>query len=193
MPEGFSRLVLQTPFCGKGMAEPMDYASAGVDIDLEGSAVASLIASLGRSTRQPGTPGAPDDGHQGSDRNMDELDEVSAEMEVQRLENESVMKEQIDLVDRGEIFSIFLGSGHEIEGRRENIVAAFIADCVDCKAARCDQALNGELRDTPITGVPAFTKYENDAEMFEESIRYWFDLMDKTTKEVLSGIRKGDA
>ena len=43
------------------MAEPMDYASAGVDIDLEGSAVASLIASLGRSTRQPGTPGAPVD------------------------------------------------------------------------------------------------------------------------------------
>jgi phosphoribosylformylglycinamidine cyclo-ligase len=39
----------------------MDYASAGVDIDLEGSAVASLIASLGRSTRQPGTPGAPVD------------------------------------------------------------------------------------------------------------------------------------
>ena len=43
------------------MAEPMDYASAGVDIDLEGSEVASLIASLGRSTRQPGTPGAPVD------------------------------------------------------------------------------------------------------------------------------------
>ena len=61
MTEGFGRLVLQTPFCGKGMAEPMDYASAGVDIDLEGSAVASLIASLGRSTRQPGTPGAPVD------------------------------------------------------------------------------------------------------------------------------------
>ncbi len=41
------------------MAEPMDYASAGVDIDLEGSAVASLIASLSGSTRKPGTPGAP--------------------------------------------------------------------------------------------------------------------------------------
>ena len=41
------------------MAEPMDYASAGVDIDLEGSAVASLIASLGGSSRKPGTPGAP--------------------------------------------------------------------------------------------------------------------------------------
>ena len=52
-------MVLQTPFFGKFMAEPMDYASAGVDIDLEGSAVASLIASLGDSTRKPGTPGAP--------------------------------------------------------------------------------------------------------------------------------------
>ena len=52
-------MVLQTPFFGKFMAEPMDYASAGVDIDLEGSAVASLIASLGGSTRKPGTPGAP--------------------------------------------------------------------------------------------------------------------------------------
>ena len=52
-------MVLQTPFFGKFMAEPMDYASAGVDIDLEGSAVASLIASLGGSSRKPGTPGAP--------------------------------------------------------------------------------------------------------------------------------------
>ena len=52
-------MVLQTPFFGKFMAEPMDYASAGVDIDLEGSAAASLIASLGGSTRKPGTPGAP--------------------------------------------------------------------------------------------------------------------------------------
>lgn len=43
------------------MAEPMDYASAGVDIDLEGSAVASLIASLSASSRPPGTPGAPVD------------------------------------------------------------------------------------------------------------------------------------
>ncbi|MAE79370.1 MAG: phosphoribosylformylglycinamidine cyclo-ligase [Euryarchaeota archaeon] len=41
------------------MAEPMDYASAGVDIDLEGSAVASLIASLSASSRPAGTPGAP--------------------------------------------------------------------------------------------------------------------------------------
>ena len=43
------------------MAEPMDYASAGVDIDLEGSAVASLIASLSASSRPSGTPGAPVD------------------------------------------------------------------------------------------------------------------------------------
>ena len=43
------------------MADKMDYASAGVDIDLEGSAVASLISSLGKSVRQTGTPGAPVD------------------------------------------------------------------------------------------------------------------------------------
>ncbi|MDP6194524.1 MAG: phosphoribosylformylglycinamidine cyclo-ligase [Candidatus Poseidonia sp.] len=43
------------------MSEPMDYASAGVDIDLEGSAVASLIGALSKSVRQPGTPGAPVD------------------------------------------------------------------------------------------------------------------------------------
>ena len=43
------------------MSEPMDYASAGVDIDLEGSAVASLIGALSSSVRQPGTPGAPVD------------------------------------------------------------------------------------------------------------------------------------
>ena len=43
------------------MSEPMDYASAGVDIDLEGSAVASLIGALSTSVRQPGTPGAPVD------------------------------------------------------------------------------------------------------------------------------------
>ena len=41
------------------MDEPMDYASAGVDIDLEGSAVASLIGALASSVRQPGTRGAP--------------------------------------------------------------------------------------------------------------------------------------
>ena len=39
----------------------MDYASSGVDIDLEGTAVASLIGSLKRSTRKSGTPGAPVD------------------------------------------------------------------------------------------------------------------------------------
>ncbi len=43
------------------MADKMDYASAGVDIDLEGSAVASLISSLGKSVRPIGTPGAPVD------------------------------------------------------------------------------------------------------------------------------------
>jgi len=43
------------------MADKMDYASAGVDIDLEGSAVASLISSLGKSVRPTGTPGAPVD------------------------------------------------------------------------------------------------------------------------------------
>ena len=41
------------------MDEPMDYASAGVDIDLEGSAVASLIGALSSSVRPTGTPGAP--------------------------------------------------------------------------------------------------------------------------------------
>lgn len=43
------------------MDEPMDYASAGVDIDLEGSAVASLIGALSKSVRAPGSPGAPVD------------------------------------------------------------------------------------------------------------------------------------
>ncbi len=43
------------------MTDKMDYASAGVDIDLEGSAVASLISSLGKSVRPAGTPGAPVD------------------------------------------------------------------------------------------------------------------------------------
>jgi len=56
-----SRFIHHLPTSGIAMAEPMDYASAGVDIDLEGSAVASLIASLGRSVRLPGTPGAPVD------------------------------------------------------------------------------------------------------------------------------------
>ena len=43
------------------MSDPMDYASSGVDIDLEGAAVASLIGSLQRSTRKKGNPGAPVD------------------------------------------------------------------------------------------------------------------------------------
>ena len=41
------------------MADKMDYASAGVDIDLEGTAVASLISSLSKSVRPSGTHGAP--------------------------------------------------------------------------------------------------------------------------------------
>ena len=53
--------VLQAPTGGQSMSEPMDYASAGVDIDLEGSAVASLIGALSKSVRAPGTPGAPVD------------------------------------------------------------------------------------------------------------------------------------
>ena len=43
------------------MSDVMDYASAGVDIDLEGAAVKSLIAALSKSVRAPGTPGAPVD------------------------------------------------------------------------------------------------------------------------------------
>ncbi|GIS48118.1 MAG: hypothetical protein Ct9H90mP21_0250 [Methanobacteriota archaeon] len=41
------------------MGEPMDYASSGVDIDLEAKAVASLIGSLASSSRAPGEFGAP--------------------------------------------------------------------------------------------------------------------------------------
>ena len=55
------RFLHETPTAGQPMSEPMDYASAGVDIDLEGSAVASLIGALSKSVRQPGTPGAPVD------------------------------------------------------------------------------------------------------------------------------------
>ena len=43
------------------MVGPMDYASSGVDIDLEGKAVASLIGSLARSKRPSGELGAPVD------------------------------------------------------------------------------------------------------------------------------------
>ena len=39
--------------------EGLDYASSGVDIELEGEAIASLIGSLGASARPPGTVGAP--------------------------------------------------------------------------------------------------------------------------------------
>ena len=56
-----SRFIHCLPLAGKGMADKMDYASAGVDIDLEGSAVASLISSLSKSVRPAGTPGAPVD------------------------------------------------------------------------------------------------------------------------------------
>ena len=41
------------------MSKSMDYASSGVDIELEGKAVASLISSLGKSARKAGTFGAP--------------------------------------------------------------------------------------------------------------------------------------
>jgi len=41
------------------MDDPLDYASSGVDIDLEGEAVASLIGSLGASPRSEGVLGAP--------------------------------------------------------------------------------------------------------------------------------------
>ena len=43
------------------MGEGIDYASSGVDIDLEGHAVSSLIGALGGSVRLPGTVGAPVD------------------------------------------------------------------------------------------------------------------------------------
>ncbi len=39
----------------------LDYAGSGVDIDLEGVSVASLVSSLSASVRKPGTPGAPVD------------------------------------------------------------------------------------------------------------------------------------
>lgn len=56
-----SRFVHCLPMAGSNMADKMDYASAGVDIDLEGSAVASLVSSLSKSVRPAGTPGAPVD------------------------------------------------------------------------------------------------------------------------------------
>jgi phosphoribosylformylglycinamidine cyclo-ligase len=39
----------------------LDYASSGVDIDLEGTAIASLVSALGRSVRGAGSRGAPVD------------------------------------------------------------------------------------------------------------------------------------
>jgi phosphoribosylformylglycinamidine cyclo-ligase len=39
----------------------LDYASSGVDIDLEGASVASLVGALARSVRPAGSPGAPVD------------------------------------------------------------------------------------------------------------------------------------
>jgi len=39
----------------------LDYASSGVDIDLEGASVASLVGALSGSIRAKGTPGAPVD------------------------------------------------------------------------------------------------------------------------------------
>ena len=56
-----SRFVHCLPMAGSNMADKMDYASSGVDIDLEGSAVASLVSSLSKSVRPTGTPGAPVD------------------------------------------------------------------------------------------------------------------------------------
>ncbi|MBC8437883.1 MAG: phosphoribosylformylglycinamidine cyclo-ligase [Euryarchaeota archaeon] len=41
--------------------EGLDYASSGVDIDLEAASVASLIGALSKSVRPAGTPGAPVD------------------------------------------------------------------------------------------------------------------------------------
>ena len=43
------------------MAEGLDYAGSGVDIDLEGNAVGALVGALSRSVRKPGSPGAPVD------------------------------------------------------------------------------------------------------------------------------------
>ena len=43
------------------MAERLDYASSGVDIDLEGNAVGALVGALSSSVRKAGSPGAPVD------------------------------------------------------------------------------------------------------------------------------------
>ena len=48
--------------CGSVVsARPMDYASSGVDIDLEGEAVGALVGALSLSTRPKGSIGAPVD------------------------------------------------------------------------------------------------------------------------------------
>ena len=46
---------------GDNMAEGLDYAGSGVDIDLEGNAVGALVGALSRSVRAPGSIGAPVD------------------------------------------------------------------------------------------------------------------------------------
>ncbi len=46
---------------GVSMAEGLDYAGSGVDIDLEGNAVGALVGALTRSVRVPGSHGAPVD------------------------------------------------------------------------------------------------------------------------------------
>ncbi len=46
---------------GDNMAEELDYAGSGVDIDLEGNAVGALVGALSRSVRKAGSPGAPVD------------------------------------------------------------------------------------------------------------------------------------
>ena len=43
------------------MADGLDYAGSGVDIDLEGSAVGALVGALSKSVRKAGSPGAPVD------------------------------------------------------------------------------------------------------------------------------------
>ena len=44
---------------GETMAEELDYAGSGVDIDLEGDAVGALVGALSRSVRKAGTPVLP--------------------------------------------------------------------------------------------------------------------------------------
>ena len=53
--------MMKWPRLGETMAEELDYAGSGVDIDLEGDAVGALVGALSRSVRKAGTPGAPVD------------------------------------------------------------------------------------------------------------------------------------